>query len=144
LNLEAVGVAAERIDDQVGSQRRSAYSDVEDGFDLAKCTGLDRIHEAPHPVVLLQGEAIVFRISFASFCNMGSRAIFGGVDDAAGEQEIARAIIVNGVGQDRERPEQFFIEMGLRPVEMDPGSISRHMLDPPLFGSNNSESRLAG
>ena len=65
-----------------------------------------------------------------SFGNMGGGAILGLVDDLSREQAVARAAIVDLIGQHRELAEDVLVQMRLRPIEMDRGNVARQTLDP--------------
>ena len=50
-NVVAAGVAAERVDQQLGAERRAADADMEDVADRAERLGLDRVDQRAHPRV---------------------------------------------------------------------------------------------
>src|SRR3546814_10577257 len=84
-------MAAERIDEQIGAERRSADADVEQMADLAERARFDRVDHHPHPLMQSLCGMDRFRRAIATLGAMLGRAVFGGIGDAAREERLAPA-----------------------------------------------------
>src|SRR3546814_10466327 len=87
---DLVAMAAERIDEQIGAERRSADADVEQMADLAERARFDRVDHHPHPLMQSLCGMDRFRRAIATLGAMLGRAVFGGIGDAAREERLAQ------------------------------------------------------
>ena len=116
-------LAAQRIDQQVRPQRRSADADVQHMADIAQRTALDRVDQRAHPFVKPARARDAVGIALIAFGGVLDRAILGDVDMLAAEHRVAPAREVLRLRQRGERLDRLDRQMRLRPVEMDAGDV---------------------
>ena len=138
----AVAVAPQRIDEQVGAERRSADADVEQVTDLAERACLDRVDHHPHPLV--QSLRTVDRVggAVAALGAMFGGAVLGRIGDAARKQRLAPPVEIlryGKVGQDRHRG---VIQMRLGKVETDVRHAAHQRLQPRVRISGDQVGQL--
>ena len=123
-----VAVTADRVDEQVGTERRSADADVEQVPDLAERTRLDRIDHHPHPLVQRLRGMDRLRRAVAAFGAMLGGAVFGRIGDAAREERLAAPVEILGIGKTRENVDSRAVEMRLGEIEADVGDAPHQRL----------------
>jgi hypothetical protein len=119
----AAKVAAERVEQQLGAQRRAANADVQQAVDLAERSALDGVDQRAHALVLRPGAGDVVRRALPALGDMSRGPPFARIDDGAGEQGLARSGEVLRFRQLREGLQQAVVEVRFRPVEMDSGNF---------------------
>ena len=88
--------------------------------DVAERAGLDRIDQRAHALAPRSREIDILGRAAAALGDMGRRAALARVDDLAGEQSASRAAAKPICSaRSSERVDELWIEMRLRPVEID-------------------------
>ena len=111
-------LSAQRIDQQIGPERRSTDADVQHVADFPQRPGLDRIDQRAHPGVQHARPGDILLAAFAALGDVRHGAALAGVDHLAREQRLALAVEVLRLGQRGERRDRIGGQMRLRPVEM--------------------------
>ncbi len=129
----SVAMTAERVDEQVGAERRSADADVEQVPDLAERPRFDRVDHHPHPLMQRLRDMHRFRRAVAAFGAMFRRPVLGWIGDAARKERLAPPREILCFGKTRQDRESRSVEMRLGEIEADVGDIAHQHLEP-CFG----------
>jgi hypothetical protein len=122
-DVVAAGMAAERVDEQLGAERRAADADVQDVADRSERLGLDRVDEGAHAGVEAAGAGDALGRPLPALGAMLGGAPFGRVDDLAGKERVAVRGEAGGVGEGDQGVERLPVKMGLGEIEADAGFL---------------------
>ena len=133
-DLVAPRLAAERIDEQLRPQRRTADAEMEDMAHRPQRLGLDRVDQGAHPLVQRARPGDALRRALAALGRMLGGAAFGRVDLGAGIKRLAPRGEAGRLGEREERGQVGGRQMRLGEIEADARFLDHQPLQPVRLG----------